>query len=1240
MISVVKKVLAFCNLSVIRSVTLGFTFLCFSTGASAQPGCPDITCSPNTSVDCNVTCVDLTATVLETGETTSYDVTSVPYAPPAPFTGGVQQLINTDDIWGGVINLPFNFCFYGNVYSSLVIGANGLITFDLTQANQDCEWSYTATCPTPGPPPGGLYNNSIMGAYHDIDPSVCTGLFNPVCPADINYIISGSAPCRTFTMNFTTVPLFSCNSLETTQQIVLYETTNIIEVYIQNKPSCPGWNSGNSVIGIQDATGANGVSPPGRNTGAWTANNEAWRFTPNGAPNFVVNWYDAGNLIGTGTSVNVCPSATTTYDAEAIYTNCDGATVTVTDQVTVTQNSTVSVTVNPATANICNGEVTTLTANSPNAGMTYTWSPAGGLSATTGASVDASPTTTTVYTVTGNDGNCSASANATINVSEISLTSSSTNASCVGNDGTATATPTSGNAPYSYSWNTTPVQTTQTATGLAAGSYDVTVQDATGCMGIETVPVNTDPTALSPPTMTSTDAVCSSENGTATATPIDGNAPYSYLWDDPNAQTTQTATALAAGNYTVTLTDATGCQSTNTIVVGLDQGNITATINNFNNISCNGLCDGEATVDVQNGAAPIAFLWDDPSSQNTATATGLCAGTFNVGVADADGCLATAQVTITEPTAVTASAVMDQQSTCGNPDGEATATAGGGIAAVDYSYSWSSIPVQTTATAIGLLPNTYTVTATDDNGCTATADVDITSTTGLTASISGTTDATCFQTCNGEATAQADAFAVLPVTYLWDDPSTQTTQTATGLCVGSHQVIITDASGCSSVATATISEPSPVNVVLAASQSPICIGESSDLSAILSGGTAPYTEYSWVADPVDPSLYSSQQNPTVSPTATTSYTFIGTDNNGCTSAPKFVTVEVNPPLTLDITRPLFGPDTAICIYDQVTIDLIAVGGDGNYTYLGPNSTDTLVLPLQVQPLATTTYNFTVVDGCTTPPANASSTVTVHPLPEIIFSGDDLEGCHEHVVQFTDLTDPAPVAWSWSFGDPNSGANTSTVSTPTHEFSGAGLYSISLEVTSAQGCSNDTTIENYIEVYPLPYANFTATPEVTNVLQGTIEFTDLSAPDIVAWNWDFGNGDGSTVQYPVYTYIDTGLFTVWLDVETVNGCADNISHVVEVNPDVMFYIPNTFTPNGDRRNDYFRPYGEGVDWETFEMSIFTRWGEQIFYSADIETPWNGWYKDREVEVGVYVYLIKIVDQNGKQLTYRDHVTLLR
>ena len=142
------------------------------------PGCPNIQVE-DAIVDCNNPCVDLTATFLQTGETSSYEVSSINYAPPYPFTGGTSAFVGIDDIFSNVIQIPFDFCFYGNTYNQLVIGANGLISFDVSLANLNCNWSYTSTIPS-SPTITGPYENAIHGAYHDIDPSV-TG--------DINYAV-------------------------------------------------------------------------------------------------------------------------------------------------------------------------------------------------------------------------------------------------------------------------------------------------------------------------------------------------------------------------------------------------------------------------------------------------------------------------------------------------------------------------------------------------------------------------------------------------------------------------------------------------------------------------------------------------------------------------------------------------------------------------------------------------------------------------------------------------------------------------------------------------------------------------------------------------------------------------------------------------------------------------------------------------------------------------------------------
>ncbi len=326
------------------------------------PGCPSVNAGSDQGLPCNTACANLNATIFQTGQTTSYQVASIPFSPPYAFNQGTPFSINTDDIWSGTINLPFAFCFYGSPYTQLVVGANGIISFDLSYSGDFCPWQFNQTIPS-----NGLPLNAIFGAYHDVDPSVC---------GTIRYAVLGNAPCRTFVFNYSAVCHFSCNNLTTTQQIVLYENTNVIEVYIQSKPTCNTWNSGNAVIGIQNAAGNVGLTPPGRNTGPWTANNEAWRFTPNGAPNYTINWYEGGNLtnsLGTTANLQVCPTgSTTTYTAVLTYTNCDNSTVTVSDDVVVTLSSPPAPQIS-SNSPLCQGGALQFSANTiPN--VTYYWS--------------------------------------------------------------------------------------------------------------------------------------------------------------------------------------------------------------------------------------------------------------------------------------------------------------------------------------------------------------------------------------------------------------------------------------------------------------------------------------------------------------------------------------------------------------------------------------------------------------------------------------------------------------------------------------------------------------------------------------------------------------------------------------------------------------------------------------------------------------------------------------------------
>ncbi|CAM4078898.1 MULTISPECIES: hypothetical protein [Flavobacterium] len=285
------------------------------------------------------TCVDLEAVYLNLGETTSYSVESIPYNPPYQFECLQNPLsVNTDDIWSSVVNLPFDFCFYGNTYSQCLIGSNGVITFDTTNNNPGgyCGWEFSTDLPIAGD--GSLIGNAIFGVFHDIDPSV---------GGEVGWeLITLNTGCRALVASWSNVPMYEENSQLYTGMMVLYENTNVIEVYIQEKNidnlGAGTWNDGNAVVGIQNQAGTIATVAPNRNSldTNWAITNEAWRFVPDGNSITSIAWHEgsgtSGPIIGTTDQVNVCPSSTTTYTAEVTYQLCGGAVLKELSETTVT----------------------------------------------------------------------------------------------------------------------------------------------------------------------------------------------------------------------------------------------------------------------------------------------------------------------------------------------------------------------------------------------------------------------------------------------------------------------------------------------------------------------------------------------------------------------------------------------------------------------------------------------------------------------------------------------------------------------------------------------------------------------------------------------------------------------------------------------------------------------------------------------------------------------------------------
>ena len=420
------------------------------------------------------------------------------------------------------------------------------------------------------------------------------------------------------------------------------------------------------------------------------------------------------------------------------------------------------------------------------------------------------------------------------------LISSQTNVLCAGQvTGSATVTAGGGTAPYTYSWNTTPAQTTATATDLKAGSFIVTVTDAAGCTQTASVTI-TEPAPIVV-NITKKDVACKGNiTGSATASASGGTEPYAYAWSTTPVQSTATASNLAAGTYSVTVTDISGCSKSGSVTIAEPAKKLTALITNQVDVLCAGDNTGSLTVAASGGTPAYQYNINGGAFQADGTFNNLTAGAYTIIAKDANDCQVIIPATITEPAApLTAEITSQAKILCaGQPTGSATVTASGGTA--PYSYSWNTTPVQTTATATDLKAGSYTVTVTDAAGCIKTANVTIAEPAPIIITITKK-DVACKGDMTGSATVTASG-GIPPYTYAWLLTPVQTTATISNLPPGTYKVAVFDSAGCFKPGSVTIKEPgtrltasitNQVNVLCASSTT-------GSITVAANGGDSPY----------------------------------------------------------------------------------------------------------------------------------------------------------------------------------------------------------------------------------------------------------------------------------------------------------------------------------------------------------------------------------------------------------------
>ncbi|UPT66185.1 MAG: PKD domain-containing protein [Sphingobacteriales bacterium JAD_PAG50586_3] len=1143
---------------------------------------------------------------------------------------------------------------FGNTYNNFYISSNNWIGFS---PGQTSTW-VTVPIPTNS---GAAPRNCIMAPWQDI---------NPGLGGQIRYAVYGTAPFRRLVISYYNVPMFSCTGLLYTSQIKIYETTNVVETHISNKPLCTGWNSGNAVHGLHNANGSQAVLVPGRNNSQWTTSNEGYRFSPNGAPAYTIDWLDANNtVVGSGPSINVTPAVTSSYTARLTYT-CGNTQYT--DQVQVAIPNMPNAMFGLSSNVTCQNQPITVTYNgNATPAATYNWNFNGGtvISGSGQGPYQVQWSTPGNYFVSlyvTENGCTSATGALPVTVNAVP-TATFTAPASVCNPDTVTITYTGTSLPSAvYNWNFAggtiisgtnqgPYQIYWPTTGAKNVTLDITQNGCPATQVVNTVNVYNTPTA----TFTAVSGVC--EN-TATSVTYTGNATpaATYNWNlsggtivSGSGQGPYQLSWPNAGTYNVSLTvSENGCNSTvvtNPVVVNdvpvasftipatmcqPDIANIVFNGNGLVSAAYNWNFAG-GTVISGTGQGPYQVQWNTP---------GVKAVTLSV---TQNGCVSNTDTNNVTVYVVPTSTFTLATSSCEDVDLPVTYT-GNATTAATYNWNFNGGSV-TSGSGQGPYqvqwnPGTYNVTlSVSENGCNSTTQTMPISVYQIPTSFFTVISPVCQ---NQPTTIQYTGNATNNGTFNWDFDN-GTVQSGNG--VGPYYVVwsapgtknitldVTE-NGCSSVQTIESVLVDTVPNVDAGVDVEFCSGFNATIG---SAGTVGFS-YTWAPTTGISDPYSS--NPTITLTNNTTapvvyqYVLIA-NNNGLCNSYDTVYVTVKPLPTVS-----FPAQTDQCLGGN----LFTFDPEGNFSNAATfdwNINNVQSLAYNANAVTETfayagTYDVSVTvtdNGCIS--TTYTSQVTVHDSPVVDFTGSNLSGCVPLKAQFTNLTTSASspiVSYNWDLGP-----GLSTDTDPAYIYTSAGVYDIVLTATNAAGCTSVYAAFAYVNAYAVPVANFVASPEEVDLLFNPfVDITNMCTEATTFW-YNFGDGFISNTANGQHQYADTGKYVITQVVANQFGCADTTTRNIIVKPSHTFYIPTAFTPNEDGLNETFKP--QGYEIENFTMTIFNRWGELIFSTTDITKGWDGTYNKVMCDPGVYTWRIqyesRAMKSEGRQVK-EGMVTLLR
>ncbi|MEN9742507.1 MAG: hypothetical protein RLZZ65_312 [Bacteroidota bacterium] len=849
---------------------------------------------------------------------------------------------------------------------------------------------------------------------------------------------------------------------------------------------------------------------------------------------------------------------------------------------------TVNANVNPtftAISAICSGSTFPGLPLSSTNNISGTWSPA------------PNNLQTTTYTFTPAAGVCALTATLTVNVNplptlSITNVSNTTLLSC---SQTSIALNAVGTGSFAWANGITPISTGNALNITAPGTYTVGLLDQNGCLSSSSITITQDiaqPVAVITTNPNTQVLTCST-----TSIALIGSGGNTYSWSNGTTAIANSSTTniTAPGTYTLSVTGTNGCVDTE--IINISQ-NITPPVASITSNIANNTLNCNTTSITLTAGGGVSYSWSNGTASlgTTNSINVTSAGTYTLTATGANGCTDTENITITSQanTIPTFNAIAP---ICAGTSFTLPTTSLNGVVG-----TWSPAPNFNTTTTYSFTPNP---------GLCANP-ISFTVIVNPYPVISAQNDTICAG-ATGTITTQV---SINGGTYNWAPVLNNQANLSLALSfTNSYQVIYTVA-GCADTANASIIvKPVPQ---ISVQNATICAGQFATISA---SANLPNGAFVW-------SNGSTSNSQTLSPSATTNYNVVYT-LDGCSSVSTFATITVLPVPSISVTN------QTVCAGDPAALTASA-NPSGTYFWGANGVSGTSVYTFTpTQNTQIPVYN--VLNGCFSDTVYAQVNVT--PLPISTFTSSSSGGCVPVTVTFT-ADENQNTSYTWY----SNGQNIGAVNPFTYIFTTAGNYNISL-TSSLNGCSSSSYLSAPIIVDAYPVAAFEPSSDLFTEPNQGLSFWNNSS-NALNYFWDFGDGSTSTEVAPYHQFNnnENEAIEVSLVAASQLGCLDSISYTIDFDPGLVYYIPNTFTPDGDQFNQVFKPiFTYGIDTHDYLFEVFDRWGELIFESKNPAIGWDGTYSmnGNQCQNGTYIYRITIkVPSIDDRKIIEGHLNLVR